>query len=193
MNKEEVLEIFHKADAILKGHFILTSGRHSSIYMQKAKIFMHADLTERLCKALANKISTYVQDSIDYLVGPAIGGIIPAYETSKHLHCPVIWVERVEGTFCLKRFTVKNGVKVVIIEDIVTTGLSIKEAIKAMREAGAEVIAAACILDRSAGKVDVGVPLISLCEYEVPSYDAHELPAELAQLPAIKPGSRYNG
>ncbi len=192
MTKDQVLEIFHKADAILEGHFILTSGRHSSLYMQKAKVFMHADLTEILCKALANKILEYIKEPIKYLIGPAIGGIIPAFETSKHLKIPALWVERVDGKFCLKRFSINKGDNIVIIEDIVTTGLSIKETIHTMQEAGANVLAAACILDRSAGKVEVGVPLISLCSYEVPSYAAHEVPEELAKIPAIKPGSRNN-
>ena len=192
MTKDQVLEIFRKADAILEGHFILTSGRHSSLYMQKAKVFMHADLTEILCKALADKILENVKKPIKYLIGPAIGGIIPAFETSKHLKVPALWVERVNGIFCLKRFSINKGDNVVIIEDIVTTGLSIKETIKTMQEAGANVLAAACILYRSAGKVEVGVPLISLCSYEVPSYAAHEVPEELAKIPAIKPGSRNN-
>lgn len=192
MEQKEVLEIFRKAEAILEGHFILTSGLHSSLYMQKAKVFMHADLTEKLCKALANKIIENIKKPINYLVGPAIGGLIPSYETSRHLKIPSIWVERVQGKFCLKRFDIKPGDNVVIIEDIVTTGLSIKETIKAMEKIGANVLAAACILDRSAGKVNVGCPLIALCEYEVPSYRAEEIPAELAKIPAIKPGSRTN-
>lgn len=190
MNKDEVLAIFKEANAILEGHFILTSGRRSAIYMQKANVFMRADLTERLCKALAHKIEDQVTGPIDYLVGPAVGGLIPSYETSRHLHIPSIWVERENGKFRLRRFSIEKGARVVIIEDIVTTGLSIRETIAAMREAGAEVLAAACIVDRSAGKVDVGVPLIALCEYEVPSYSVEDLPAELATIPAIKPGSR---
>lgn len=192
MNSEDVLATFRKAGAILEGHFILTSGRRSAIYMQKAKVFMHADLTEYLCEALAVKIKAEIAQPIDYLVGPAIGGLIPAYETSRHLQLPAIWVERVNGQFCLKRFEIEPGAKVVIIEDIVTTGLSIRETIAAMQLAGAEVLAAACIIDRSAGGVDVGVPLISLCSYNVPSYSADELPAELAAIPPIKQGSRHN-
>jgi len=190
MNKDEVLAIFKEAKAILEGHFILTSGRRSAIYMQKANVFMRADLTERLCKALAQKIKDQVRGPIDYLVGPAVGGLIPSYETSRELHIPSIWVEREAGKFRLRRFSIEKRARVVIIEDIVTTGLSIRETITAMREAGAEVLAAACIIDRSAGKVDVGVPLIALCEYEVPSYAVDDLPAELAAIPAIKPGSR---
>lgn len=192
MQAEQVLEIFKQAGAILEGHFILTSGRHSAVYMQKAKVFMHADLTEKLCKALAEKIRQNVDGKIDYLVGPAIGGLIPSYETSRHLNVPSIWVERSNGEFFLKRFEVQKDARIVIIEDIVTTGLSIRETIDAMRKAGANVVAAACILDRSAGSVDVGVPLIALAEHAVPSYSADNLPEDLAAIPAIKPGSRNN-
>ncbi|OPB29271.1 orotate phosphoribosyltransferase [Bartonella sp. WD12.1] len=190
MNTQDVIDIFKQADAILEGHFILTSGRHSATYMQKAKVFMHADLTEKLCCGLAKKIRDCVAGKIDYVVGPAIGGLIPAYETSRHLGVPSIWVERENGMFQLRRFEIEKGARVVIIEDIVTTGLSIRETIEALITAEANVVASACILDRSGGRVDVGVPLIALAEYEVASYAADALPPELASLPAIKPGSR---
>ncbi|MBA9082500.1 MULTISPECIES: orotate phosphoribosyltransferase [Bartonella] len=190
MNTQDVIDIFKQADAILEGHFILTSGRHSATYMQKAKVFMHADLTEKLCCGLAQKIRERVEGKIDYVVGPAIGGLIPSYETSRHLGVPSIWVERENGIFQLRRFEIEKGARVVIIEDIVTTGLSIRETIEALIKVKANVVASACILDRSGGKVDVGVPLITLAEYEVASYAADALPPELACLPAIKPGSR---
>uniref|UniRef100_UPI0035CED93A orotate phosphoribosyltransferase n=1 Tax=Bartonella sp. MR168JLCBS TaxID=3243556 RepID=UPI0035CED93A len=182
-------DIFKQADAILEGHFILTSGRHSAIYMQKAQVFMHADLTEKLCRGLAAKIKKSIKEKIDYVVGPAIGGLIPSYETSRHLGVPSLWVERVNGVFELLRFKIKNGAGV-IVEDIVTTGLSIRETVEALVAAGADVVASACILDRSGGKVDVGVPLIALAEYEIASYASDALPTELALLPAVKPGSR---
>jgi orotate phosphoribosyltransferase len=190
MNTTEVLEIFREAGAVLEGHFILTSGLRSPIFLQKARVFMHADKTEKLCRALADKIRAEVPGEIDYVVGPAIGGLIPAYETSRHLGAPAIWVEREDGKFRLRRFEIEKGARVVIVEDIVTTGLSIRETIDCLREIGAEVAAAACIIDRSAGKTDVGVPLISLAEYEVPAYPVDQLPPELAALPAVKPGSR---
>lgn len=190
MKTEDVLAIFREAGAILEGHFILTSGLRSGTYMQKARVFMHADFTEKLCKALAEKIRANVPGKIDYVVGPAIGGLIPSYETSRHLGVPSIWVERENGKFRLRRFEIAKGARVVIVEDIVTTGLSIRETVEAMKEAGADVVAAACIVDRSAGKVDVGVPLIALAEYHVPSYHADELPPELAAIAPVKPGSR---
>lgn len=190
MQTSDVLDIFRSAGAVLEGHFILTSGLRSPVFLQKARVFMYADKTEALCKALAEKITAEVKGEIDYVVGPAIGGLIPAYETSRHLHVPAIWVEREQGTFRLRRFEIEKGARVVIVEDIVTTGLSIRETIACLTELGAEVVAAACIIDRSAGKTDVGVPLIALAEYEVPAYPADQLPSELAAIPAVKPGSR---
>lgn len=190
MNTAEVLDIFRSAGAVLEGHFILTSGLRSPTFLQKARVFMHADKTERLCKALAEKIRTEVKAPIDYVVGPAVGGLIPAYETSRHLGVPAIWVEREQGVFRLRRFEIEKGARVVIVEDIVTTGLSIRETIECLRDLGAEVLAAACIIDRSAGKADVGVPLIALAQYEVPAYPADQLPPELAAIPPVKPGSR---
>ncbi|WP_332066080.1 orotate phosphoribosyltransferase [Bartonella sp. CB189] len=190
MNTQDVIDIFKKADAIMKGHFILTSGRHSAAYIQKAKVFMHADLTEKLCRGLAEKIKKCVMGKIDYVIGPAVGGLIPSYETSRHLGVPSLWVERVNGVFQLRRFKIEKGAQVVVVEDIVTTGLSIRETIEALTAVEANVVASACILDRSNGKVDVGVPLIALAEYEIASYASDALPAELAMIPAIKPGSR---
>ena len=191
MDVEEVIGIFRETGAVLEGHFILTSGLRSPIFLQKARVFMHADKTETLCKALAEKIREKVPERIDYVVGPAVGGLIPAYETSRHLHVPAIWVEREGGEFRLRRFEIEEGAKVVIIEDIVTTGLSIRETVDCMRALGAEVLAAACIIDRSAGKASVGVQLIALAEYEVPAYPADRLPPELAKIPPVKPGSRH--
>ena len=190
MNTEDVLAIFRDAGAVLEGHFILTSGLRSPVFLQKARVFMHADKTETLCKALAERIRAEVPGKIDFVVGPAIGGLIPAYETSRHLGAPAIWVERENGVFRLRRFEIAPGSRVVIVEDIVTTGLSIRETVETMKELGAEVVAAACIIDRSAGKADVGVPLVALAEYEVPAYPADKLPAELAAIPPVKPGSR---
>jgi len=190
VDQSEVIEIFRKAGAYLEGHFILTSGLRSPIFLQKARVFMHPDLTERLCRALADKIRAAVPGKIDYIVGPAVGGLIPAYETSRHLGPPAIYVERENGRFRLRRFEVAVGARVVIVEDIVSTGLSIRETIEALQDIGVEVVAAACVIDRSAGKVDVGVPLIALAQYEVPAYPADALPPELAAIPAVKPGSR---
>ncbi|MBN9038679.1 MAG: orotate phosphoribosyltransferase [Rhizobiales bacterium] len=190
MTVDEVLDIFREAGGILTGHFILTSGLRSPVFLQKARVFMHADKTERLCRALAALIREKVPGRIDYVVGPAIGGLIPAYETSRHLGVPAVWVEREGGEFRLRRFEIEKGARVVVVEDIVTTGLSIRETIDCLRKLGIEVAAAACIIDRAAGKADVGVPLIALAQYEVPAYPADKLPPELAAIPPVKPGSR---
>ncbi|MBX3575763.1 MAG: orotate phosphoribosyltransferase [Rhizobiaceae bacterium] len=190
METKDVIDIFRQAGAVLEGHFILTSGLRSPVFLQKARVFMHADKTETLCKALAALIREKVPGRIDYVVGPAIGGLIPAYETSRHLGVPAIWVEREGGEFRLRRFEIEPGARVVIVEDIVTTGLSIRETIDCLKALGAEVVAAACIIDRSAGKTDVGVPLVALAEYQVPAYPADRLPPELAKIPPVKPGSR---
>jgi orotate phosphoribosyltransferase len=190
MNTEDVLDIFRESGAVLEGHFILTSGLRSPIFLQKARVFMHADKTEKLCRALARKIREEVAGPIDYVVGPAIGGLIPAYETSRHLGVPAIWVERENGVFRLRRFEVEKGARVIIVEDIVTTGLSIRETVDCLKALDCDVVAAACIIDRSAGKSDVGVPLIALAEYEVPAYPPDLVPPELAAIPPVKPGSR---
>ena len=190
MTVDEVLAIFRDAGAVLEGHFILTSGLRSPVFLQKARVFMHADKTEKLCRALAEEIRDEVDGNIDYVVGPAIGGLIPAYETSRHLGVPAVWVERENGEFRLRRFEMEKGARVVIVEDIVTTGLSIRETIESLRALGAEVVAAACIIDRSAGKAEIGLPLIALAEYEVPAYSPDDLPPELAAIPPVKPGSR---
>jgi len=190
MTTEDVLAVFESAGAVLRGHFILTSGLRSPVFLQKARVFMHPDKTEKLCRALADRIKAAGLGQIDYVVGPAVGGIIPAYETSRHLGAPAIWVEREDGVFRLRRFEMEKGARVVIIEDIVTTGLSIRETVESLRALGAEVLAAGCLIDRSAGKAEVGVPLIALAEYEVPAFPADKLPPELAAIPAVKPGSR---
>ena len=190
MDRDEVLRIFRDCGAVLEGHFILTSGLRSPVFLQKARVFMHAEPTERLCRALASRIREQVPGDIDYVVGPAIGGLIPAYETSRHLQVPAIWVEREQGMFKLRRFEIGPGSRVVIVEDIVTTGLSVRETVECLRAIGANVLAACCIVDRSSGKTDVGVPLVSLAEYEVPVYEPDELPPRLAAIPPVKPGSR---
>ncbi|MEZ5872496.1 MAG: orotate phosphoribosyltransferase [Nitratireductor sp.] len=190
MNTQEVLDIFRQCGAILEGHFILTSGLRSPVFLQKARVFMHADKTAILCSALADKIRKAGLGQIDYCVGPAIGGIIPAYETSRQLGIPNVWVEREGGEFRLRRFEIPEGARVIIIEDIVTTGLSIRETVDAMHKIGANVLAAACLVNRSGGKADVGVPLVSLAQYEVPAYHPDNLPPELAAIAPVKPGSR---
>lgn len=190
MTEAEVIDTFREADAILEGHFILTSGLRSPVFLQKARVFMYPDKTERLCRALAAKVRAANLGPIDFVVAPAVGEIVPGYETARQLGVRSMWVEREEGVFRLRRFEMPEGARVLIVEDIVTTGLSIREAVDALRGLGAEVVAAACLVDRSAGEADVGVPLVALANYKVPAYPPDQLPPELEAIPAIKPGSR---
>lgn len=191
MNVDEVLQVFRECGALLEGHFILSSGLRSPVFLQKARVFMYPDRAERLCRALAGAIRVAGYGDVSKIVSPAVGGIIPGYETARHLGVPAIYTERQDGVFQLRRgFELAAGEKVLVVEDIVTTGLSVRECIDAVRLTGAEVVAAACLIDRSGGETDVGVPLISLARYKVPAYPADALPPELAAIPAVKPGSR---
>jgi orotate phosphoribosyltransferase len=188
---DEVLELFRQSGALLHGHFILSSGLRSPVFLQKARVFMHPDKAETLCRALAQKVREAGYGDVSQVVSPAVGGIIPGYETARHLGVPAIYTERVDGRFQLRRgFEIAPNEKVIVVEDIVTTGLSIRECIEAIRTLGANVVAAACLIDRSAGEADVGVPLVALTQYKVPAYPADALPPELAALPPVKPGSR---
>lgn len=190
MTSDDVLAEFRAAGALREGHFVLSSGLHSPVFLQKNLVFMHAARTERLCKALAAKISETV-GAVDIVVSPAVGAIIPGYETARHLKVPSIYVEREAGVFKLRRgFHLEPGARVAMVEDIVTTGLSSRECIEAIRAAGGNVVCAACIVDRSAGKADVGAPMVALASLEMPAYPADALPAELAAIPTEDPGSR---
>lgn len=191
MNTEQVLDVFRECGALLHGHFILSSGLRSPVFLQKARVFMHPEKAEKLCRALAGKIRAEGYGDVSQVVSPAVGGIIPGYETARHLGVPAIYTERVNGVFELRRgFEIAPGEKVIVVEDIVSTGLSIRECIEAVRKLGADVVAAACLIDRSGGEADIGVPLVALTRYKVPAYPADQLPPELAALPAVKPGSR---
>lgn len=190
MTSEDVINEFRAANALREGHFVLSSGLHSPMFLQKNLVFMDAARCERLCKALAAKITAQV-GAVDVCISPAVGGIIPGYETARHLKVPSIYVEREGGAFKLRRgFSIAPGDRVVMVEDIVTTGLSSRECISAIHQAGGDVVAAACIVDRSGGEADVGVPLISLASLKVPAYPADALPPELAAIPVEDPGSR---
>ena len=191
MTDEEILAEFRDADALLEGHFILSSGLRSSRYLQCARVLMDAARAERLARALAAKIPAELRESIDAVVSPAMGGVIIGHEMGRALGKPAIFVERPEGTFQLRRgFSLRPGERVLMVEDVVTTGLSSREAIASVEEAGGKVIAEAALVDRSGGSVDLGVPFIPLIRIDVPTYDANNLPEELAAIPAIKPGSR---
>jgi orotate phosphoribosyltransferase len=187
---DAILDEFRDAGALLEGHFILSSGLRSPVFLQKMRIFEDPVRTARLCGALGALIRESF-GQVDIVVSPAIGGIIPGYETARALGCKAVFVEREEGEFQLRRgFEIPPGARVVMVEDIVTTGLSSRECIAAIRKHPGELLGAACIVDRSNGKADIGVPLVSLLKLDVPAYPADQLPPELAAIPATKPGSR---
>ncbi len=190
MTSEDVLAVFKEAGALLEGHFILSSGRRSSVFLQKALVFSRPDFSEKLCKALAAKLTADF-GKIDVVAGPAVGGIIPGYELARHLGARAIFAERVDGHLQFRRgFSIAEGERVLIAEDIVTTGLSFRETVEALAKLPGEVVGGACIIDRSGGRADVGCRLISLAQVNFPDYAPDDLPPELQKIEAIKPGSR---
>jgi orotate phosphoribosyltransferase len=191
MTPDDVLQEFRDAGALLEGHFILSSGLRSPKYLQCARVLMDPARAERLARALAATLPAEVRDHIDCVMSPAMGGVIIGHEMGRALGKTAMFLERPEGTFELRRgFSVRPGSKVLMVEDVVTTGLSSREAIDAVRAAGAEVIAEAALVDRSSGKADLGVPFYPLIRIDVPTYEADALPPDLAAIPAVKPGSR---
>jgi orotate phosphoribosyltransferase len=191
MNDEEVLKEFRDADALLEGHFILSSGLRSPRYLQCARVLMDPARAERIARALAAKLPDEIRREIDLVVSPAMGGVIIGHEMGRALGRPAIFVERPQGTFELRRgFRIEPGQKILLVEDVVTTGLSSREAIKAIEQAGGKVIGAASIVDRSSGSADLGVSYTGLIRIDVPTYEADALPPELAAIPPMKPGSR---
>ena len=191
MTEDEILAEFRAAEALLEGHFILSSGLRSPRYLQCARVLMDPARAERLARALADKLPPEARDQVDAVVSPAMGGVIIGHEMGRALGRPAMFVERPEGQFELRRgFRLEPGQRVLLVEDVVTTGLSSREAIAAIGEAGGKVVGAAALVDRSGGAADLGVPLTALIRIDVPTYAADELPPELAAIPAVKPGSR---
>ena len=191
MTDEQVLAEFRAAGALLEGHFILSSGLHSPRYLQCARVLMDPRRASRLAEALAARIPEEVRARLDIVVSPAMGGVIVGHEMGRALGLEAIFVERPQGRFELRRgFRLEPGQKVLLVEDVVTTGLSSREAMTAVEEAGGKVVAAAALVDRSGGEADLGVPFFPLIRLDVPAYAADALPPELAALPPEKPGSR---
>lgn len=191
MTEDEVLAEFRAAGALLEGHFILSSGLHSSRYLQCARVLMDASRAARLCGALAERVKALAPAGIDLVASPAMGGVVVGYEMGRQLGVPAIFFERVDGTLALRRgFSIAPGARVLMVEDIVTTGLSSRECIAGINGEGGVTVGAACLIDRSGGKAEIGVPLAALARLDIPTYAADALPPELAALPAVKPGSR---
>jgi orotate phosphoribosyltransferase len=191
LTDDQILAEFRAADALLEGHFILSSGLRSPRYLQCARVLMDPARAERLARALAEKLPQDIRNAVEAVVSPAMGGVIIGHEMGRALGKPAMFVERPQDTFELRRgFRLKPGERVLLVEDVVTTGLSSREAIAAIDAAGGKVIAAASLVDRSGGKADLGVPYTPLIRIDVPAYSADALPPELASIPAVKPGSR---
>jgi len=191
MTDDQILAEFRAADALLEGHFILSSGLRSPRYLQCARVLMEPARAERLATALAEKIPAEIRERIDVVVSPAMGGVIVGHEMGRALGKPAMFLERPQGVFELRRgFHLEPGQRVLMVEDVVTTGLSSREAIESVIETGAQVIAEAALVDRSGGNADLGVPFFPLIRIDVPTYEADAVPPELAAIPAIKPGSR---
>jgi orotate phosphoribosyltransferase len=191
MTEEEVLAEFRAAEALLQGHFILSSGKHSASYLQCARVLMNPDRAARLAVALAQALPRDIRAGVEIVVSPAMGGIIIGHEMGRALNVDAVFLERPHGTFELRRgFAIKPGQKVLMVEDVVTTGLSSRQAMEAVRALGGEVIAEAALVDRSAGEAELGVPFYPLVSLNFPAFEADELPPEIAAIPPEKPGSR---
>ena len=191
MSDDDILAEFRAANALLEGHFILSSGLRSPRYLQCARVLMDPARAERLARELASRIPEIVRSQIEAVVSPAMGGVIIGHEMGRALGRPAMFVERPQGVFELRRgFDLEPGTKVLMVEDVVTTGLSSREAIEAVKAAGGDVIAEAALVDRSAGSAGLGVPFFPLIRIDVPTYAPDAVPAELAAIPAMKPGSR---
>ncbi|MBY0406365.1 MAG: orotate phosphoribosyltransferase [Rickettsiales bacterium] len=198
MDTEAVLQEFKAAEAILTGHFILSSGLHSSTYLQCARALMDAKRADRLCKALADQVRNWMKttgQTIDVIVAPAMGGVVVGYEMGRQLGLLSMFCERVDGSFALRRgFTLEPGQKVLVVEDVVTTGKSSMEAVACIKQHGAEAVAVCSLIDRrSSNDVSLTLPLISLMSLDIPTYAADSLPESLKSMPAVKPGSRFLG
>lgn len=188
MDQAAVMAEFEAAGALLRGHFILTSGLRSSVYLQCARVLMDPARAERLARALAAKLD---RSAIDLVVSPAMGGILIGHELARALGVPHVFAERVEGRFTLRRgFSIPKGARIVVAEDVVTTGMSTRECMEVIRAEGGLVVAAACLVDRSGGRAALGVPHHALMALDLPTYRPEDVPPELAAIPPVKPGSR---
>lgn len=194
--EQEILQEFIDANAILKGHFILSSGLHSNTYMQCARVLMEPKRAEKLCSILAQKIIDRLGNNFaDIVVAPAMGGVIVGYEMAKQLNLPSIFCERVNGTFELRRgFDIKKNARVLVVEDVITTGKSSLETYELVKKIGGNIVAEACLVDRSGDdnlEQKMLVPVISLLKVDVKTFDEKNIPIELKNIEAIKPGSRF--
>ncbi len=190
LSLEESLKILKETNALIEGHFILSSGLHSSKYIQCAQLMSKPNQAIKICESLAKKIKTEIEN-FDLILSPAMGGIVVGYELGKILNKQSIFSERVNGVFKLRRnFQIKKGIKVLIVEDVITTGKSSLECSKLVKENNADIVGFACIIDRSNGKSEIKDKIISQIELNIPTYKKDNLPKELLSIEAVKPGSR---
>ena len=188
LTNEEIIKIFKEKEVMLEGHFLLTSGRHSDKYLQCAKLFQYADTAELICKLLAEK---FKEDKIDLVAGPAIGGIIMAYEMGRQFGVKNIFAERENGVMTFRRgFQVPPDANVLVVEDVVTTGGSVREVIALLKERGANIAGVGSVVDRSNGLVDFDCKFQAVLSMEVLSYEPGNCPICGAGIPLVKPGSR---
>jgi len=188
MNIEKWLEIFKDNDALLEGHFLLTSGKHSNKYLQCAKLLQHPNISEIICKELSKE---YIDLNIDVIIGPALGAIILSYELARHLHARSIFAEREEGIMKLRRgFKIEKGEKVLIVEDVITTGGSVKEIMNIVEDYGGEIVGVAGIVDRSNGIINLGVPINTILKMNIEAFEPDNCPLCKEVIPLVKPGSR---
>ena len=191
MNEKELIEDFKNCGALLEGHFILSSGLHSTKYLQCALALSNPILAKKITKALGEKIITNFNEKIDYVIAPAMGGLIIGHEIAMFLNLPFMFLERVNSEFELRRgFSIKPDANCLLVEDIVTTGLSSNESIDVIKGYGGNIIGEACLIDRSSGKANLETQLISLTSIDIPTFNKNEIPESLKDIPAIKPGSR---
>lgn len=194
MDREEILSELKEAEAILQGHFILSSGLHSDTYIQCARVFMDAMRGEKLCAALAKKVQeTLAGQQIDLVVAPAMGGVVIGYEMGRQLGVPSIFCERVDGEFTFRRgFSFEKDTNILIVEDVVTTGKSSLETVDAIQAQGGNVVGEACLIDRRGAEAqELGFPLVPLISFDVKTFQPNDVPDNLQSVPAIKPGSRW--
>ncbi len=188
MTETEILELFRRTGVLQEGHFRLTSGRHSDQYLQCAQVLQYPEHAEALCRQLA---AWFADARVDAVVGPALGGIIMAYEMARQLGCRALFAEREEGRMCLRRgFVLRPGERVLVAEDVITTGGSVNEVLEVVAAAGARSVGVAALVDRSGGEVDFGIPLRTLLRLRIPSYSPADCPLCRQGVPLVKPGSR---
>lgn len=191
MTDQDILEEFRAARALLNGHFVLSSGLHSDTYLQCARVMMDAERGARLCAVLSDRLCESGVGPFDLVASPAMGGVVVGYEMGRQLGVPSVFFERVDGRFQLRRgFDIAPGARVLMMEDVVTTGLSSRECIAAIEAEGGKTTTAACLVDRSGGTAELGVPLTALLTLDIKNYEPESLPPDLAAMPAMKPGSR---